>query len=179
MEQIGSEDIRVKFNNNQGWYMEKVQLQLNAIKLVGIKVRTSNIAEFNPKTAKIAACFQRFFQEQLAEKILNRVNPDVIYSVYTEYESDYTGEYSYFLGQETATTIPEGLDSLIIPEKYIKFTTKPGSIPDIVIKSWQEIWQMSVEYLGGIRNYTADFEVYDQRSRDTKNATVDIYIGIK
>jgi predicted transcriptional regulator YdeE len=31
---------------------------------------------------------------------------------------------------------------------------------------------------GGKRAYIADFEVYDERSRDPDNTIVDIYIGI-
>ncbi|WP_417905306.1 GyrI-like domain-containing protein [Candidatus Tisiphia endosymbiont of Micropterix aruncella] len=162
--------------------MKKTQLQLKTIKLVGInKVRTSNIVELNPETAQIASCFQKFLQQDFASRIPNRVNPNVIFSVYTEYESDHTGEYSYFLGEESSdiAVIPKGLDSLIIPEqKYIKFTTEAGSMPDIVINSWQKIWQMSSESLGGTRSYRADFEIYDERSIDYKNAIVDIYIGI-
>lgn len=161
--------------------MQKAQLQLKSIKLVGIKARTSNKAEFNPETSKIASCFQKFFQQKLANNIPNRVNPGVTFSVFTEYENDYTGEYTCFLGEESGNieNISDSLDSLIIPEqKYIKFTTEAGSMPDIVINSWQKIWQMSPESLGGTRSYRADFEIYDERSLDHKNTIVDIYIGI-
>lgn len=50
---------------------------------------------------------------------------------------------------------------------------------DIVIASWQKIWQMKESDFGGKRSYIADFEVYDQRARDPKNTVIDIYIGIK
>ncbi|WP_341753746.1 hypothetical protein [Candidatus Tisiphia endosymbiont of Dioctria rufipes] len=49
--------------------MKKTQLQLKTIKLVGIKVRTYNIAELNPETAQIASCFQKFLQQDFASRI--------------------------------------------------------------------------------------------------------------
>ena len=54
-----------------------------------------------------------------------------------------------------------------------------GKFPNVVIDTWQKIWQMSDEELGGTRSYIADFEIYDERSYDPANAVVDIYIGLK
>ena len=76
--------------------------------------------------------------------------------------------------------LPIGLDTLVIPtQNYIKFTNGPGSMPDVVQKPWQQIWQMSPVVLGGIRSYVADFEIYDERSQDHQNIILDIYIGIQ
>lgn len=38
---------------------------------------------------------------------------------------------------------------------------------------------MSSTDLGGARAYKSDFEVYDERSIDTNNTILDIYISIK
>jgi len=162
--------------------MQKNVSSLEVIKLVGIKTRTCNKDEFNSNTARIMPCVQKYFQEQLSEKILNRINPNRTFCAYTEYENDYTGKYTFFIGEEVSEIInvPEYLDNLIIPQQeYIKFTTEAGSMPNIVINSWQEIWKMSSETLGGTRRYHTDFELYDVRSKDPTNAIVDIYIGIK
>jgi predicted transcriptional regulator YdeE len=162
--------------------MKKLSVQLEAKKFVGIKVRTNNKNEFDPKLAKIASCAQKFFSQNLAEKIAYRLNPGITFCIYSEYESDYTGEYSYFIGEETDNieNIAPDLNSLIIPpQKYIKFTSGTGSMPEVVINCWQKIWQMSPESLGGTRNYLADFEIYDERSKDPQNTILDIYIGIK
>lgn len=51
-------------------------------------------------------------------------------------------------------------------------------MPNIVIDSWQEIWQMSSSELGGSRNYHTDFEIYDKRASDPLNTIIDIHIGI-
>ena len=162
--------------------MNKTIAQLSEIKLVGITARTSNAAEMNPDTAKIGATMQRFFMEGVPDTILHRKNPGKIFAVYTNYESDANGEYTYFLGEEVTSFegVGQGLETLTIPaQSYAKFTADPGTMPAVVIDMWQRIWTMNVADLGGERAYVADFEVYDERSRDSNNAILDIYIGIK
>ncbi len=156
--------------------------QLPAIKLVGIAVRTSNIEEMNPDTAKIGAAMQQFFMEGMQTKISRRKNPGKAFAVYTNYESDEHGEYDYFLGEEVDdfADVPHRFEILTIPaQTYVKFTSNPGRMPDVVIDMWQNIWKMNNSELGGQRAYIADFEVYDERSKDPSNAVLDIYIGIK
>lgn len=162
--------------------MQPTGVQMPEIKLVGITVRTSNKAEFDPATAKIGPCVLRYFQQQVADKILHRKNPGTTISAFTDYESDYTGEYTYFIGEEVSSSenIPEDLESHIIPpQTYTKFTTEPGPMPSVVINAWQEIWKMSPEDLGGQRRYHTDFEVYDQRARDPQATILDLYIGLE
>ena len=60
----------------------------------------------------------------------------------------------------------------------MKFTTNPGSMPNVVIQAWQDIWKMSSSDFSGERSYIADFEIYDEKDSDSKNAVVDIYIGL-
>ncbi|WP_395477396.1 GyrI-like domain-containing protein [Rickettsia endosymbiont of Pantilius tunicatus] len=162
--------------------MNKIITQLPEIKLVGITTRTSNAAEFNPDTAKIKSMLQRFFADNLQDKILNRKNPGKIFAVYTNYASNENGEYTYFLGEEVTTfeSTSQGFEELTIPvQNYAKFTSDHGPIPAVVINMWQKIWQMDDTALGGKRAYIADFEIYDERSHDHNNAVLDIYIGIK
>jgi predicted transcriptional regulator YdeE len=162
--------------------MNKMMIQLPELKLVGLTARTSNAAEMNPETAKIGPTMQRFFAENLQEKILHRKNPGKIFAVYTNYESDEKEGYTYFLGEEV-TSFEEGkeeFEPLTIPaQTYIKFTSNPGPMPRVVIDMWQKIWKMDTTELGGERAYVADFEVYDERSRDPSNAILDLYIGIQ
>lgn len=162
--------------------MQKVILQLREIKLIGIKTRTSNKAEFEASTAKIPTCLQQYFHGNIAKKIPNRSKPGVTFCAYTEYESDWTSDYTYFVGEEVSTfeELPEGLEKHIIPiQTYVKFTTDAGPMPEIVVEAWQEIWQTPPKILGGQRNYHTDFEVYDERSLNQQNTVLDIYIGLK
>ncbi len=162
--------------------MQKEMAVLPVIKLVGITARTNNISEMNQATAKIGATIQKYFSEGLPGKILHRKNPGRTYSVYTEYESDWNGDYTYFFGEEVTSfdDMSEDLISLTIPaQNYVKFTDGPGVMPAVCISLWQKIWQLNSDDLGGVRGYIADFELYDERAVDPQNTVLDIYLGIK
>lgn len=161
--------------------MEKTILTRPEITLMGIKIRTNNTSEKNPESAQIGSTVQRYFQEEISKKIIHRKNPGTILCVYTEYESDFHGDYTFFMGEEI-TNMVTPTDSLAVhmieAQTYARFTTPAGPMPQVVIQAWQAIWQMSEAELGGRRRYISDFEVYDHRAADPKNAVVDIYIGI-
>jgi|GEM_PF-492227 len=162
--------------------MDKTIVIVPEIKLVGITARTNSTAEMNPAMATIGLTMQKFFAENISENIGNKKSPGKILAVYTNYESDFTGDYTYFLGQEVTSfdNVDEGCETITIPaQTYVKFTSDPGKMSDVVIQMWQQIWTMSSTALGGERAYIADFEVYDERSYDPNNAIVDVYIGIK
>ncbi len=162
--------------------MKKIITQLPEIKLVGITVRTNNKIESYPETAKIGTIVQRFFGENLQNKILDRKNPRTVLAVYTDYESDASGEYTYFIGEEVTSfdKVDEIFRTLTVPpQTYAKFTFGPDRIPQVVIDAWQKIWKMDKTDLGGERGYIADIEVYDERSVDHNRTIFDMYIGIK
>lgn len=161
--------------------MKKELINKQEIKLVGLTARTNNKNEMNPQTPKIGALAGCFWSQNIADQISNRKNPSVTLSVYTEYDSNEHGDYTYFIGEEVSSfeNVPADLQKLTIPAtKYQKFTTPAGKMPEVVINAWQQIWKMSVNDFGGERAYIADFEVYDRRASDPSNALVDIYIGI-
>jgi predicted transcriptional regulator YdeE len=162
--------------------MNKTITALPEVKLVGITARTSNTREMNPDTAKIGATMQRFFTDGMQAQIMERKNPGTVFAVYTNYESDEHGQYTYFLGEEVNDfeNIPQGFEKLtILPQTYVKFTSTPGKMPAVCIDMWQHIWKMNAAGLGGKRAYIADFEVYDERSQNPEQAVLDIYIGIR
>ncbi len=161
--------------------MHKIEITLPEIKLVGIKVRTKNADEINHEAAKISPMVNRYFAENLASKISNRTKPGVNYIVYCEYESNYTGYYTCIIAEEVSSleSLSDNFVSYIIPtQKYLQFISDPGKMPDIVIQSWQEIWQM--QEIEKIRNYKSDFEIYDfTKEFDPSNAKAKILIGVK
>ena len=81
--------------------MQKATVTLTELKLVGITTRTNNsqIFERDPSTNKIAATVQKYFHNGLAEQIKDRKNPGTTFCVYTNYESDVNGDYTYFIGE--------------------------------------------------------------------------------
>ena len=149
---------------------------LGIIKLVGIKARTNNQKEMTPGEGIISPMIAKF--HNMASKIANRSDASKFFCVYTEYDSDENGDYTYFVGAELSdfADIADGFTTLTIPaQNYKKFAVGPGAMPMVCINTWQDIWQNHKEN----RNYVADFEVYDGRSADPNNAELDIYIGMK
>lgn len=163
--------------------MQQTSIERPEIKLVGIGVRTSYSQELDKMKGHIFPCVQRYFHKALFERIPNRSKPGVTYCAYTGYESDYMGAYTYFIGEEVATfpqELPEGFQTLVIPsQRYMKFTTAPAPLPEVVENAWKAIWNMPQENLGGKRLYQTDFEIYDERAADHQKIVLDLYIGIE
>lgn len=163
--------------------MEKTKVILPEIKLVGIKVRTKNKDELDWTKGKIFPCVRKYFNDNIAAKIPHRKKTGTTFCAYVDYESDHTGEYTYFIGEEVDSfeDLSSDLEKYAIkPQVYTKFTTSSGPMPDVVKNAWQEIWQLSEVELGK-RSYHADFEVYDERASDPthQNIVLDIYIGVE
>lgn len=163
--------------------MQQIITERAEIKLVGICVRTNNNQERDQTKGQIFPCIQRYFHGALWNKIPNRVKPGTTFCAYTDYESDHTGDYTYFVGEEVSSLndpLPEGFSTLAIPRQtYAKFTTKPAPMPEVIINAWNAVWAMSSKDLRGARNYKTDFEIYDERASDHQNIVLDLYIGIK
>ncbi len=163
--------------------MQKTLVEMPEILLAGICVRTSYKQELNKMEEKIFPCVQRYFHNALFEKIPKRKKPGVTFCAYTEYESDYTGAYTYFIGEEVHafdSALPEEFKELSIPAgSYAKFTTPPGPMPDVVVNAWQAIWEMSEEEMGGKRRYQTDYEIYDERASDHQKIILDLVIGLE
>jgi predicted transcriptional regulator YdeE len=153
-------------------------IHIPTIKLVGITARTSNLKEFIPTEAQIGKTFGRYVIEDVASKIQNRICAGKTYLAYTDYENDYKGEYTFFIGEEVSSFDHQIFDQLEIqPGTFEKFTTATGKIPDVVLQEWQKIWQLLDVHTPGKRRYATDFEIHHYN--DLNQATVDIYIGLK
>jgi predicted transcriptional regulator YdeE len=162
--------------------MKKIIISLPEIKLVGITARTNNAFEMRAPIAKIPSTIFEYFNKGLAEKINHRKKPGITYCVYTEYENDFTGDYTYFIGEEVEKFDKplENFKGLTIPEQtYIRFTNGPGGMPKICIEAWQKIWNMTPSELGGKRAYTADLEIYGKSEFNSENTMVNIYIALQ
>lgn len=131
------------------------------------------------------ACVQQipaFWQEQFAKGALgaieNKVSPNTIVGMYTNYTPDFSltsGYYSLIIGAPVSST--QAQSNLVITEipetKYAVFTTTGGAMG--VYQTWMRIWQdNNLE-----RAFTHDFEWYDITTFGDENAAVKIYISIK
>jgi predicted transcriptional regulator YdeE len=155
--------------------MQKEMLYIDEMKLVGLKTNTCNQDEADPKKAKIGdLIMNQYYGKGLPDKINSKKNPGKTFGIYTNYESDHTGQYTYFVGEEVeyiSDNTSDLVSQIIQCGTYVKFTTSHGEMPQVLIDAWQQIWQMDESDLGGKRNYKTDFEIYNQNSAE-------IYIGI-
>lgn len=163
--------------------MQQILVEKPEIKLVGLSVRTSYSGELDKMKGLIFPCVQRYFHQALFEKIPHRKRPGTTFCAYTGYDSDHTGGYTYFIGEEVESfddLLSEDFHRLTIPsQKYAKFTTKPAAMPDVIVNAWEEIWKMPPAKLGGSRCYDTDFEIYDERAADHNHIILDVYVGIQ
>lgn len=160
--------------------MNKTKLFLPEIKLVGIKIRTTNQDELNYELGKIFPCVQRYFNAHIVDTIPYRSKQGTTYCVYTDYNPSDKNEYSFFIGEEVLSFegVPRGLEKHVIPPQYYAKFDVVGAMPWIVVNSWHRIWLMPASELGGKRSYIADFEIYEERSFYDKEVAFNIYIGI-
>ena len=92
------------------------------IKIIGTKIRTTN--ENGQSMKDQPEHWNRFFHENLKDKISNKLTPDKIYGVYFDYEKDHTKPYSFLIGFEVSSfeEVPENMFTHIIPaDKYALF----------------------------------------------------------
>jgi predicted transcriptional regulator YdeE len=138
--------------------------------IAGIGVRTNN-----RDIEKIRELWDRFFKEQIIEKINNKINPEKIYCVYTDYESDLNGDYTCIIGFEVDDIdyIADGLLSRTIQRAGYQVFSDTGNINKVTPCLWQKIWNTELDRL-----YKADFEIYNTKTMLSENSEVKIYIGI-
>ncbi|WP_413942673.1 GyrI-like domain-containing protein [Bdellovibrio sp. HCB-162] len=147
--------------------------------LVGFETRTDNKTEMTsaPGQGQIAKMWERIFKEDLKGKVPQTESHD-IFAIYSNYESDETGRYDYFLGYKVANldSVPQGLvGKKILAGSYKKYVTKKGLPYVVVPETWAQIWAE----LKGQRLFKTDFEVYGEKAQDPNNAIVDVYVGVK
>jgi len=156
---------------------EKIFIKNEPMFFIGNFVTTSNQTEMSEK-ALIPKQWEKFYTDQLINKIPSKKNTTIL-ALYTNYESDKNGSYSFAIGSEVSNVeqIPDGMISYSIePSEYIVFTTRTGPVQEVVVEAWQHILEWSKT---NKRAFTTDFELYDERSIDPNNSQVDIYISIK
>jgi len=145
--------------------------KLPARTVVGIARRTSNA----DAAGTIPGCWQAFLMNNGPARVPHRVNPPVMYAVYSDYEKDWTGTYSYLLGcgVTRADKVPEGMEVRHIPpQTYAVFTAK-GKMPDEIVGVWANVWSSDLP-----RTYTFDFEVYDKRFTRPVAKEADVYVAV-
>ena len=132
------------------------QVSVTGLKIIGISVRTSNA---NGRSATdMASLWQRFGEEQIASKIPGKVNGD-IYAIYTDYDSNYTGNYTAIIGMAVndLDELSEGMTGREFPKEVFSIYNVEGPMLEAIATAWTSIWQYDAALH---RKYTYDFERY-------------------
>jgi predicted transcriptional regulator YdeE len=111
----------------------------------------------------------------MASKNPHRAKTPAMFAVYSDYESDWTGEYAYLIRSEVtkADTVPAGLAVVRIPaQTYVVFTAA-GPMPDAILLVCVSVWGTKLS-----RAYTFDFEQYDARFTCPDNKDAEVYIAV-
>ena len=92
---------------------------MKALKIIGIATQTSN--NDGQAIEDLGKLWAQFFGDNIIVKIPNAISSN-IYSVYTDYESDFRGKYTTIIGLEVSTLdeIPEGMVVVNFNLKYSK-----------------------------------------------------------
>lgn len=133
---------------------------INDFKIIGIAVRTTN--KDNQSVQDLGKLWEKFYAENLIGIIPNKLSND-IYTVYTDYKSDYKDEYTTIIGLQVNSLdlIQNGLTGRQFPTEIFQVFTAKGQMPKAVMDTWLDIWQRDNELQ---RKYTYDFEHYGEKS---------------
>jgi predicted transcriptional regulator YdeE len=144
------------------------------ISIAGVSVRTINRDEFNPATAKLGVFWEQFRTKNISAMIPEVVPNSAVYGVYSDYESDASGYYTVTAGVEIQSPLQLGTDFTLvtIPEgQYLLFSGQ-GSMPEVVVNLWRQVWNYFSKENPYKRRFDGDFELY------TSADEVAIYIGV-
>jgi len=147
--------------------------------VIGISTRTNNAAETGPN-GEIPKLWERLFVQGILNNIPDRTD-DAIVVVYTNYDSDWNGDYTYILGTKVkpGTKAPNGMVAVTVaPGKYAEFVTGKGPGAEVVPAAWRQIYGYFQQPGVSPRAYKTDFERYTEMS-DPNQVQGHIYIGVK
>jgi Uncharacterized protein conserved in bacteria len=148
-------------------------ITIDTFSMIGISIRTTN--QNGQSQKDVAELWDKFMKQNLIAQIPNKVNND-IYCLYTDYESDFMGAYTTFLGCKVTSldTVPESLIGKEIPKTTCNHYKAVGALPYCVGEIWGEIWQSNID-----RKYIADFDVYGEKAQNPQEAEVFVSISDK
>lgn len=143
-------------------------------RVAGPKTRTRNADEADPSTAKIGSLWQEYLGRGGPAGVAGGLDAPVTVAVYTEYESDHTGEYTLRLGAP-AVSVDADTETTEVPDgSYLMFEAT-GPLPGALVEAWQRI----IAYFEGStpyrRVYKADFELHDHSTP----GRVEVYVGVR
>ena len=156
-----------------------LKLNVDKFTVVGYEARTTNAREA-AGGGPISQLWGRLSSGHFLSEIPHKVDSHIV-AVYSDYESDKDGPYTYLLGAKVSSLrdIPAGMVARTIPAgTYALFAAEGGAPAEVVVSQWKRIW--ALEKPGPLhRAYKTDFEVYSTAPDSPVKTHVDVYIGIQ
>ena len=143
--------------------------RIKKLMIAGLSTVTNNEIEMSEENGKIAGLWEEYFSKDVYKKTFDKANSDFMYGVYSDYESDASGNYKVTVGVEV--TKPK--NAIVIEDKKYLVFTKQGELPMVVVELWEEIWDYFEKNSEYERSFEIDFEKY------TKEDEIEIYVSIK
>ena len=143
--------------------------RVKKLMIAGLSTVTNNELEMSEENGKIALLWEEYFAKDIYKKTFDKANSDFMYGVYSDYESDASGNYKVTVGVEV--TKPK--NAIVIEDKKYLVFKKQGELPMVVVELWEEIWDYFEKNNEYERSFEIDFEKY------TKEDEIEIYVSIK
>lgn len=137
------------------------QVNIEEFTVIGPQVRTNNAQEATD-SGKIGGLWAQFHASS------PHLEADV-YGVYSDYESDASGEFTVTAGIRTPASAKPSVH--VNAGTYLVFPAN-GQMPAAIIDAWKTVWQHFASQPPYTRAYETDFEAY------TGPTSAALYIGI-
>ncbi|TGM56849.1 AraC family transcriptional regulator [Leptospira vanthielii] len=119
-----------------------------------------------------------FMSKGLVESIPDRIGHSLL-GIYTNW--DYAENFDVIIGSQVSsdTFIPDGfVTHRMKPAKYMVFTI-PGNQNEDILNGWKYIYGTWMPNTGYEREFSDDFDLFDDRFQSETNPESEIYIPIK
>ncbi len=145
--------------------------RIEAMTIAGVTIITDN----QRGTDDINTLWERFFKENIGQKLENLKDNDLIYAVYSDYEGDHTKPYRLTIGYKLKATgsVPDDLHTVTTENADYAMLSAAGEQPKALIETWTTIWQSDLN-----RRFQTDMEIYGPRFFEDGVNEVLIAIGV-
>lgn len=154
---------------------DKTLQRRKPMRVAGLALRTDNASESQPQTGKIPELWERFRIENWFERLerLGAFGPPL--GVYSAYESDASGSFQIMAGREIAPNVKINPPLVVVsvPAGSYRMFESRGSLPQSVVRGWEQVWAYFERPGAPARAYTYDVEVYPSAE------SVEIWIAVQ
>ncbi len=154
--------------------------EVQAFEIAGIGGRTSNARE-GSGAGIIGPLWERV-RAGGALAPLGAREADAVYALYSNYESDASGEYDFTIGVRVGAqhAVPAGYVRRAVERaRYARVVSEPGPAGKVVSEAWKRVWSAAPSDMGGARAFRTDFEVHPASSLAGGHDPVAVMVGLK